>query len=243
MATAASLTRGDVVLEIGPGTGMLTESLLATGATVHAIETDSRALAVLQEKFSVAITAGQLLLHVGDVRTFDLESLTKELGHYKVIANIPYYLSGFLLRTCLEQYYPPKTLVFLMQKELVERIVRDPKSSLLSLSVKVYGEPRYVKTIGRNHFKPAPKVDSAILAVEHISNQHLQTKAERDHFFSLLHKGLGHRRKQLFGILAKSYDRELLGQVFAKLDLLPTVRGEDCSLSTWLQLTKLLPRA
>ncbi len=125
MCEAGSVTAGDIVIEIGPGTGALTRVLLARGATVHAIETDARAILVLTTTFSEAITNGQLILHHGDMREFDITTITTPFKDYKIVANIPYYLSGFLLRTCLELREPPTTLVFLMQKEVVHRITRD----------------------------------------------------------------------------------------------------------------------
>lgn len=236
MCEAGSVTAGDIVIEIGPGTGALTRVLLARGATVHAIETDARAILVLTTTFSEAISNGQLILHHGDMREFDITTITTPFKDYKIVANIPYYLSGFLLRTCLELREPPTTLVFLMQKEVVHRITRDKKQSLLSLSVAVYGKPTYYKTVSRGHFNPPPKVDSAILLVSDISHTHLNNSADREQFFTLLHQGLGQRRKQLLGALAQTYDRSILEKVFSTLGLSLTIRGEDVSLASWLRL-------
>jgi 16S rRNA (adenine1518-N6/adenine1519-N6)-dimethyltransferase len=240
MCDAGQVTSGDIVIEIGPGTGALTRVLLERGATVHAIETDDRALAVLTTTFADALSSGQLTLHPGDVRTMDIPSLVFAFAEYKIIANIPYYLSGFLLRTCLELPHPPKTLVFLMQKEVVHRITRDKKQSLLSLSVAVYGTPHYFKTVTRGHFNPPPKVDSAILLVRDISHANLPSQADRDAFFALLHLGLGQRRKQLLGCLAPHYTREALTTIFETLGLSMTVRGEDLTLPMWLMLFRTL---
>ncbi len=236
MCDAGTVGAGDLVIEIGPGTGALTRALLLRGATIYAIETDERAITVLKETFAAEITAGQLHLIYDDVRTFDFATLPITKNPYKIVANIPYYLSGFLLRHCLELPKPPTTLVFLMQKEVVERIARDKKSSLLSLSVLVYGEPKYFKTVSRGHFKPAPNVDSAILAISNITHTQLPTTADREAFFTLLHAGLGQRRKQLLGTLTSLYPRETLEHIFTELDLSLTVRGEDLSIKSWLTL-------
>lgn len=240
MCDAGKVSRGEVVIEIGAGTGALTRVLLTRGAIVHAIETDARAILVLTTTFSEAISNGQLILHHGDMREFDLTTITTALRDYKIVANIPYYLSGFLLRTCLELPHPPSTLVFLMQKEVVHRITRDKKQSLLSLSVAVYGQPTYYKTVSRGHFNPPPKVDSAILLVSDISHTHLNNSADREQFFTLLHQGLGQRRKQLLGTLAQTYDRLVLENIFSTLGLSLTIRGEDVPLSTWLRLHQVL---
>jgi 16S rRNA (adenine1518-N6/adenine1519-N6)-dimethyltransferase len=144
-----------------------------------------------------------------------------------------------LLRQLLEAEALPRTLIFLMQKEMVERIVRDKKSSLLSLSVRAFGDPLYIKTVSRGHFYPVPKVDSAILAVRNISRERL-FGVPPDLFFSLLHLGLGSRRKQLIGNLSQNYSREHLLRVFAELDIPPTARGEDLPLATWVSLARTL---
>lgn len=240
MCDAGDVQPGDIVLEIGPGTGALTRVLLERGATVHAVETDDRALLILTTTFTGAISSGQLTLYRGDVRDFNLAELAATFGPYKIVANIPYYVSGFLLRTCLELPQPPTTLVFLMQKEVVSRITRDKKQSLLSLSVAVYGQPRYFKTVSRGHFNPPPKVDSAILVVTDISHQALPTIGDRDTFFQLLHLGLGQRRKQLVGNLSPTYGRTLIEQVFLDLGIQTLIRGEDLPLATWLQLFRRL---
>lgn len=240
MCEAGGVTAGDIVIEIGPGTGALTKALLQRGATVYAIETDERAVAVLKETFATEISAGQLYLIYDDVRTFDFGTLGVTTKPYKIVANIPYYLSGFLLRHCLELPKPPTTLVFLMQKEVVERITRDKKSSLLSLSVLVYGIPKYFKTVSRGHFKPAPNVDSAILAIHNISHVELPTESDREAFFTLLHAGLGQRRKQLLGTLTNLYPRDVLERIFTELMLPLTVRGEDLPIKTWLALFRTL---
>jgi 16S rRNA (adenine1518-N6/adenine1519-N6)-dimethyltransferase len=240
MCTAAALTPGETVLEIGAGTGRLTRELLARGAKVVAIETDSRAVASLTETFSQELATGQLTLHYGDARFLTPTELGLTHHSYKVVANIPYFLSGLLLRLMLEQENQPNTLVFLMQKELVARITRDPKASLLSLGVKAFGDPKYVKTVSRGHFYPVPKVDSAILAVTNISLKNFAT-IDKTFFFSLLHLGLGKKRKQLLTNLAEHYNRTELSTLFTELGLALSVRGEDVSLSDWLKLAQSLP--
>jgi 16S rRNA (adenine1518-N6/adenine1519-N6)-dimethyltransferase len=239
MCDAAAIEAGDTVLEIGPGTGALTRELLARGATVHAVETDERALAVLHDDFAAAIGVGQLTLHDHDAR--DLAPATFDLTThgYKVVSNIPYYLSGYLLRQLLDTPTQPSCLVFLMQKELVERIARNQKESLLSLSVKAFGDPTYVSTIKRSHFTPPPKVDSAILLIDHISHDRVGETLEPA-LFTLLHAGFAQKRKQLLGNLTPHFDRETVSAALAELDLSPTVRAEDLPLATWKQLVERL---
>lgn len=239
MADAAALQKSDTVLEIGPGTGALTKKFLARGARVEAVEADARAVDTLRETFAVEIAGGGLVLHHADIRTTDPASLGLTCGKYKLLANIPYYLSGILFRQFLAGECQPNTLVFLTQKEVAERICRDKKESLLSLSVKAYGTPRYMKTVPRGSFSPQPNVDSAIIAVGDISKERF-VNLEESFFFELLHLGFGARRKQLLGNLAKRYDRALLINTFSTLNIASDVRAEDLPLEIWLLLTRTL---
>ncbi len=240
MCDAAGDIAGKTVLEIGPGTGALTKEILARRANVVAIEADARAIASLEATFAEAITRGQLTLHHHDARTLDPAQFGLVNHRYIVISNIPYYLTGHLLRTLLDSTNQPSALVFLIQKEVAERVARDKKESLLSLSVKVFGEPTYICTVGRSHFTPPPKVDSTILAIHNISRTNFIDLDSR-HFFVLLHYGFGQKRKQLLGNLAKVYERSKLEVVFTELKIALDTRAEDLSASTWLSLAMKLP--
>jgi 16S rRNA (adenine1518-N6/adenine1519-N6)-dimethyltransferase len=235
MTEAAHVTEGDTILEIGSGTGMLTRALLAKGAKIIAVEADSRAIIELEQNFPKEITSGQLTLHNGDAREINPQTLNLKNHQFKVVANIPYYLSGFLLRTLLESNIQPSTLTFLIQKELAFRIVRDKKESLLSLSVKAFGNPTYNRTVSRGHFNPQPKVDSAIFTVSEINRENF-TDFTPELFFEILHLGLGKKRKQLLANLTAKYERSLLENNFDELGLSKTVRGEDLSLDIWIGL-------
>lgn len=235
MCEAGDVQAGDLILEIGPGTGMLTRALLAKQARVIAIEADIRAIEELERTFVSEIQSKQLTIHHGDVREITPTHLGLTTHTFKVVANIPYYLSGFLLRTLLESPIQPTSLTFLIQKELAHRIVRDKKESLLSLSVKAFGEPIYFKNVSRGHFHPQPRVDSAILLVKNITQNNFRDISSA-FFFEILHLGLGKKRKQLLTNLSEAYDRALLTTIFTVLGLPLTVRGEDVPLPTWISL-------
>ncbi len=237
MADAGNVGAGDVVLEIGPGTGMLTRELLSRGATVIGLEADNRGVESLKETFTDEISAKKLILFHEDARTFPLKKLGVTEHKYKVVANIPYYLSGKLFRTFLETDTQPSDLVFLVQKEVAERIARDKKESLLSLGVGVYGTPKYVQTIKKGNFTPSPKVDSAIIAVLGISHTSFANLDEKE-FFEILHAGFGSKRKQLIGNLTKLLSREVLTQIFSEIGIPLDARGEDIKLATWLTLAR-----
>ena len=237
LTEAGEVSNDDLVVEIGPGAGALTKVLLETGAKVVALEADSRAVVILEELFATHISSKQLTLIHTDARELSVGDLGLHHHQFKVIANIPYYLSGFLLRTFLENPIQPSVLVFLMQKEVVERIAREPKSSILSLSVQAFGVPKYVKTVTRGHFNPKPKVDSAILRVSDITTTHFASKDEQDLYFELLHLGFGQKRKQLLSNFSHRFKREALEHLFASLSIKLDARAETLPLKTWLQLT------
>ncbi len=235
MVDAARVVSGETIVEIGPGTGVLTRELLERGGVVIAIETDLRAIESLTNDFASYLTSKQLTLMHKDIRTFSLHDLKLPEHSYKVVANIPYFLSGMLFRIFLETDMQPSDIVFLVQKEVAERIARDKKESLLSLSVKAYGKPKYVTTVRRGNFSPPPNVESAILLIENISHASF-AKLREEEFFKLLHHGFASKRKQLLGNLSKVMDRAVLTHIFSTLGLALDVRGEDLSIESWLTL-------
>ncbi|USN89150.1 MAG: ribosomal RNA small subunit methyltransferase A [Candidatus Nomurabacteria bacterium] len=239
MCAAAGDIAGETVLEIGPGTGALTREILARGARVIAVEADERAIMSLRETFADAIARGQLTLHHHDARIIKPAQFGLANHSYIVISNIPYYLTGNLFRQLLDTTNQPKTLVFLIQKEVAERIARDKKESLLSLSVKVFGDPSYICTVKRSHFSPPPKVDSAIVAVKNIHKNRVGEISHAD-FFKVIHLGFAQKRKQLLGNLSKSFPRTTAEVALTKTRLTLDVRAEDVPLAKWIELTQAL---
>lgn len=239
IAKEGALTAKDVVLEIGPGTGNLTIHLLATGAKVIAIEPDIRAIEELKARFPGEIAENRLMLSHSDVREVDFATLGLKNGHFKIIANIPYYISGLLFRLALSGSVKPSTVIFLVQKEVAERIAREKKESLLSLSVKAYGTPRYAFTVKRGSFTPQPKVDSAVIVIEGVSRKRLDSVSE-EAFFELLHLGFSARRKQLMGLLKPTYGETAVLEAFSSLSISKKARGEDLNIETWIALANSL---
>jgi 16S rRNA (adenine1518-N6/adenine1519-N6)-dimethyltransferase len=160
---------------------------------------------------------------------------------FKVIANIPYYISGLLFRQCLESDIQPTDLVFLVQKEVAERIARDTKESILSMSVKIFGDPTYICTVKRGHFTPPPAVDSAIVAVNNINKTRLQS-IPADTFFTTLHAAFGQKRKQVAGNLRSLFSKETVTSTLVAMGVVPTVRAEDLSIEQFMALISTLSR-
>ncbi|MEK7125922.1 MAG: 16S rRNA (adenine(1518)-N(6)/adenine(1519)-N(6))-dimethyltransferase RsmA [Patescibacteria group bacterium] len=228
IALVAELKPDDTVLEIGPGTGILTRELLKLASKVIAIEADGKLFEELKTDFVDEIRDGKLKLIHGDIRTFDISSLPK---NYSLVANIPYYLTGEIFRMFLSAENQPSAMTLLVQKEVADRIVaRDKKESILSLSVKAYGDPKREFLVPRGAFKPAPKVDSAVLTVRDISRRNFHTRAEERRFFALIHAGFAHKRK---------YVRKNLVEVgLPQGDIPERARAEDIPLPAWLALCR-----
>lgn len=237
---AANLHEGELVLEIGPGKGALTEALLATGARVIAVEKDDGLFEYLQTTFRDEIYKKKLDLIHNDITEFDPHFHKLTTGTYKLIANIPYNLTGLIIRTFLSGDTQPSHMVLLVQKEVAERIVaRDKKESLLSLSVKLYGTPRYVSKVPAKFFRPMPKVDSAIISIENIGRAKLNNK-EEEIFFNLIHAGFAHKRKMLLGNLSDHFPKSALIEAFTALSINEKSRAEDIPIDTWIAFAKLL---
>lgn len=235
MIDASNLAGDDIVVEIGPGRGILTEKLLVFVGKVIAVEKDASLISLLKEKFAKEIASGKLILIEGDVLKFDIDSINSP---YKLIANIPYYITGEIIRKFLTAKYKPKSMTLLVQKEVVERIVaRDGKESILSLSVKFFGTPKYIKTVKRGSFNPPPKVDSAVIKIEVRDTRH---ETQEKDFFRLVKMGFKSKRKKLISNLSALYEKEKLTSAFTKLSLNENTRAEDVQLSKWLELLEML---
>ncbi len=239
VAEAAVVVHGDSVLEVGPGKGILTAELLDMGAEVVAIEKDSEMVRILSERFANEIATKRLVLIEDDIRDY-LRKPQRKNNPYKVVANIPYYLTGELVRMLLEAGRPPTDISLLVQKEVAERIARDKKESILSISVKTYGEPTYVKTVPRGSFSPPPNVDSAILAIRSISKRNFKNIDEK-HFFHVVKTGFSQKRKTLGKLLKAEFGEGAL--VALRESEIPEMeRAERLPVEKWLMLAQKLPR-
>jgi 16S rRNA (adenine1518-N6/adenine1519-N6)-dimethyltransferase len=245
IVASGNTTNSDIVLEIGPGEGVLTVALLATGAKIIAVEKDADLIPILTERFAQEIASGQLTLLHMDVLDFSPKNYGLEKGEYKLIANIPYYITGAIMEQFLENEYPPSCIVVLIQKEVAQRAVsRDGKESILSISVKAFGTPRITAKVPASAFRPAPKVDSAVLTIENISTLKFSdngaTPEEIRHFFSIVRAGFAHKRKLLMRNLEEVAKRREIEQAFSELSLSPLTRAETVPVETWIELAKKL---
>ena len=238
----SDLSLESVALEIGPGTGILTEKILNTGAKVIAIEKDDRLIELLTEKFQSFVNKDKFTLIHADIMDIDINGLLSGQGatDFKLVANIPYYLTGAIMRKFIDENLA-SSMTLLVQDEVAKRVVkRDDKESLLSLSVESYGKAKYVKKVLAGSLVPAPKVDSAIIYIKKDDISKFKNKNEREMFFRLIHAGFSHKRKTLLHNLkinSEEYWPEII-KVFENLNLDPKIRAEDVHIDSWMKIVR-----
>jgi len=231
---AADITPNDTVLEIGPGLGFLTSKLLDKAKKVIAVESDRRLLPILE---NIKLVSPHLEIVNQDILQFPTENLP--IG-YKLVGNIPYYITGKIIKQFITVMNPPSKMVFLLQREVAERICAIAGShSLLSLSVQYYGTPQIKGRVNAGKFFPKPKVDSAIIAIE---LDEPRDKNEEKKFWQLARIGFASKRKTLAHNLAAGLkiDKQEIAEIFTKLNFKPKVRAQELTLRQWKELVKIL---
>jgi 16S rRNA A1518/A1519 N6-dimethyltransferase RsmA/KsgA/DIM1 with predicted DNA glycosylase/AP lyase activity len=307
---AGEIKKGDVILEIGPGKGALTEKLLEHALLVIAVEKDRELFEFLKIKFEKEISEKKLILVNDDILEFDISetilkfflktgqsifertlgrsgddgqrkfsaenfrgesentlssslnekkseekfyqvlgtlgprpqpdhSKTFPLTFYKIIANIPYNITGAILKKFLTAKHQPERMVLMVQHEVAQRIIASPrhggasgKESILSISVKAYGEPKMIAKVDKRYFSPAPKVNSAIIAIKNISRKIFRDNGINEgKFWEIVKMGFAHKRKKLSGNLKDICQGQSLAYLGSK-------RAEDLTLPDWIALTK-----
>jgi 16S rRNA (adenine1518-N6/adenine1519-N6)-dimethyltransferase len=236
ITSAAELTPEDVIVEVGPGLGILTRRLAERVARVISVELDSRLVSMLRRSLS---TYSNVSIIQGDILKILPSQLLEGPGqNYKVVANLPYYITSPVLRHFLEATFKPSLMVVMVQKEVAEAIAAPPgKMSLLSVSVQFYSKPTIVSYVPAESFYPVPKVDSAILHFDVYSKPAIEV-SDIDSFFDMVRHGFSSPRKQLRNSLAQSLGM-LPGQIAlllgeARIDA--KRRAETLSLEEWQNL-------
>jgi len=232
--------KGNNILEIGPGKGILTQYLVEKTGRVLAIELDRNLLPLLEKKFS---SQKNISLIQSDILKINLPKLIKEnnFQNYKVVANLPYYITSKIIRLLLETKYPPSEIILMIQKEVAERICAKPRQeSLLSISVKFYGEPEILFDVSRENFNPVPEVDSAVI---HITRKKNPLKADTSDFFSLVRAGFSSKRKMLLNNLSASSNlsKDKVSEILKKAGIEPAQRAQELELKDWLRLYQIWP--
>lgn len=264
IVAAAEITKEDTVLEVGPGTGNLTEKLAERAERVVAIEKDERLIGFLKNKFSENYAiAGKSEIIEGDVLKINAVQLSINNNNYKIVANIPYYITSRFIRKVFEGWPKPKLIVLTIQKEVAQRIVAKPPKmnpvrgktplasaghaqragrtsngmNLLAVSVQFFAEPKILGYISKENFRPRPKVDSAIIKLT--PKEKLPTD-DIEKFFKLVRAGFSQKRKMLIGNLAEKLKlkKEILLEIFKKLKINPKTRAENLALEDWIMISE-----
>ncbi len=244
IAAAAEITPADSILEIGPGLGHLTRVLAAHAGRVVAVELDAELAARLTDE--LADTPNVTILR-GDILTREPMDWMKEgktrVGRgaalpFKVVANLPYYITSAILRHLLEAPQKPSTIVVMVQREVAQRMLAQPPAmNLLAVSVQFFAQVHLVRTIAAGAFYPRPKVESAVVRLD-VRDKPLLDVQHTGQFFKLVHAGFGERRKQLRNSLAHGLGLrpQAAEHLLARAQVDPVRRAETLSLDEWGRL-------
>ncbi|MFC1900677.1 16S rRNA (adenine(1518)-N(6)/adenine(1519)-N(6))-dimethyltransferase RsmA [Chloroflexota bacterium] len=236
---AAGLEKDDFVIEVGPGLGVLTAELAERAGRVIAIELDDKLAEILKQALS---SFENVSVINEDILKVSVAALLKEesIG-YKVVANLPYYITSPVLRHFLEADIQPQVMVVMVQKEVAEEITAKPgKMSLLSIGVQLYGQSEIVEHVPAYCFYPEPEVDSAVLKVVPYTEAPVEIN-DREGFFSLVRAGFSAARKQLPNSLAQglSIPKADTLSLLEKAGIEPRRRAETLTIEEWAGLWRI----
>lgn len=241
IVSAAQIKKDDLILEVGPGLGALTQELMKYGDRVVAFEVDknfNKALNKLKEVSNNLEIVWQDILSLTDKDWAKILFKYKK-DRYKIVANIPYYLTSKFIQKFILAEKKPESMVLMIQKEVAERIVaKDNKNSLLSLSVAFYAQSKIETVVTKDNFYPAPKVDSAVINIFDIHSWSYQQEEKKT--WQLIKRGFASKRKKLVNNLSTdtNLDKEKILEVFSLLNLDKNVRAENLRSEDWLKLSQ-----
>ena len=238
---AAEVGSDDLILEVGPGLGALTNRLFDQAGQVVAFEIDENFQRPLNKLLEVA---GNLELIWQNILSLSDDQwagvLAKyQVDKYKIVANIPYYLTAKFIQKFILAKNKPRSMTLMIQKEVGERIaVKNDKHSLLSLSVALYADSNLVRIVTKDNFYPQPKVDSAVIHIFGIHDWGYEV--DEKFVWQLIRRGFSSKRKKLFNNLLtdQKFSKEQLSKVFAKVNLEENIRAEKLLPRDWLELAK-----
>lgn len=237
---AADLYEGDHVVEVGPGTGFLTEQLIQKAGKVTAIELDENMVEILKEQFSLTENLEVIHSDILKLRTKDYGLRTK---NYKVVANIPYYITSPVIRHFLQAKVRPKLMVILVQKEVAEKICGLTGKSFITIETQLQGHPEYIATVPASSFYPAPKVDSAILKIT-VYPEPKVPESEMKDFLRIVKFGYSQKRKKLSNGLAAGLHKEPaeVRKILEKANIPADARPEELEIEDWKRLVEGIPK-
>jgi 16S rRNA (adenine1518-N6/adenine1519-N6)-dimethyltransferase len=236
---AAGIKPGEAVLEIGPGIATLTKRLLDKADFVLAVEKDPKFLPLLR---AVKKEHKNLRYEISDILSFDFQTELADFKKYRVVANIPYYITGKIIQLFLKAIHKPQSITLLVQKEVAHNISAQPgQLNLLAISVQLYGEPKLIQTVPARAFYPAPKVDSAVVHIDLSRGPRYQV-ADEQKLFRILRATFTGKRKQLHNTLTNNLHlpKQQVEQVLKQLKIEPQMRPQQLTIEQWLKLADAL---
>ncbi|RJO62067.1 ribosomal RNA small subunit methyltransferase A [candidate division WS5 bacterium] len=231
MVETADLKKSDIVVEVGPGLGIMTRELAKTAKKVYAVEIDPKIAEILS---TICINCRNIDIIRGDIKQFN----PKGIGRYKVVANLPYYITSHVIKKFLEEKNKPDTITVLVQREVAERICAKPgRMSVLALAVQFYGQPEIKELVSPMAFFPSPKVYSAILKIK-VFKKPIFSDVDPGVFFRLVKAGFGEKRKMLINSMAGGLgiDKETTEKLLRGAGIEPMLRAERLSLDDWRRM-------
>ena len=255
LINTAKIIPEDTILEIGTGEGTLTKALAKTATHVIAVEKDETLAENLLKEIkkediqNISVISGDILKLFPYIKD-NMEAKPPYAGlasilsstHFKVVSNIPYYLTSRLFRVLLSGETRPEAIILTIQKEVAERIVaKSPHMNMLALSIQAFGTPRIIKEVPASCFWPKPKVDSSIIEISDISdNFFVKNNVSEKNFFKLTRLAFNQKRKLLLNSLSTLVDKKELADTLTKIGLSPKSRPEELSLGEWAELIRSL---
>ena len=243
---SANITKDDMVLEIGPGIGTMTQYLAESAGQVIAVEIDKSLIPILEDTLS---PYDNVTVINEDILKVDIQKLVEEQNAgkpIKVVANLPYYITTPIIMGLFESHVPLDSITIMVQKEVADRMQVGPGTKdygALSLAVQYYAKPEIVANVPPNCFIPRPNVGSAVIRLDRYAEPPVQT-ADEQFMFSVIRASFNQRRKTLVNGLSNApglnVSKEKIKEVLARMELSETVRGETLTLEQFAQLADLL---
>ncbi|MGF6905981.1 16S rRNA (adenine1518-N6/adenine1519-N6)-dimethyltransferase [Fusobacterium sp. PH5-44] len=232
--SVSNISKSDNILEIGPGQGALTERLLNNANFVTSVEIDADLEKMLRTKFQ---NIDNFRLIMGDFLELDLNKLIKE--KVKIVANIPYYITSPIIQKIIDNRSFIENIYIMVQKEVAERIcaTKGKERSVLTLSVEYFGKAKYLFTVPKEAFTPAPKVDSAFMSIELYKDNPYISQVEEEIFFKYIKAAFANKRKTILNNLSNlDFSKDKIKEILLKTDISEMERAENISIEKYIEL-------
>ena len=235
----AKITKDDVVVEIGPGAGTLTKEIAKKAKEVYSFEIDNNLAPILNETLQDCPNSTVIFK---DFQKVDDEQLIQLLSNreYKVVANLPYYITTPIIMKFIESAYPPKSITVMVQKEVAERLKSNAVTSdigAISLSIALYGDVKMTRVVSRKMFMPEPNVDSAVIRID---MQNKYDNIDKKPVKKLIKAAFNMRRKTFLNNISNAFNisKDRIKEVLKELNIDENIRGEAVSIDNYIAIAK-----